>query len=138
MESNTLSSELDRVPERRLWYGFTAAPAAWVLQELLGVIVSAQLCPANLPNWGAIGENGVRLLLGLITAILFVVAISAGIVAFENWRALSGHRSVVHAEGSSRKAFMSVGGILISSSFAVGLLWSGIPLIMLQQCMRAQ
>jgi len=132
------TSEPHRPTQGRLWYGFTAAPAAWALQGVIGVIVSAQLCPNDLPNWGLIGENGVRLILGLITAFLFVVAISAGYVSLRNWQSLTGHDHLIHAQGSSRDAFLSVGGVLISSAFAAGLLWSGIPLIMLQQCMRAR
>jgi hypothetical protein len=138
MNPNTYPSEQHRIPERRLWYGFSAAPLAWGLQGIVGVIVSAEFCPAGLPSWEMLGQNGVRLLLGLITAGLLAVAISGGVVAFRNWQALAGPRSFFRAEAPSREVFMSVGGILISAAFTVGLLWSGIPLIMVEQCLRGE
>lgn len=137
MDANTYPAEPHRLPSSRLWYGFTAAPAAWALEGVIGVIVSAQFCPANSPNWGILGENGVRLALGLITIALLIVAVSGAIVAYGNWRALSGSREFAHAEGIGREAFMSVGGILLSVVFIIGILWAGIPLLMLEQCMRA-
>lgn len=131
-------SEPHPLPPGRLWYGFAAAPAAWAIQGILGVIVSAQLCPADLPNWGLMGENGVRLTLALITALLWVIAVSAGLVSFRNWQSLNRHDHLVHAQGSSRDAFLCLGGVLVSTVFSAALLWAGLPFILLQQCMRAR
>jgi len=138
MDANTYFIERHRLPEKRLWYGFTVAAFAWLLEGAIGVIVSAQFCPANAPGWGIVGQNSVRLALGVVTIVLLILAISGAIVSFRNWQTLSGNSEFVHAEGRTRDAFMSIGGIIISSVFIVGILWSGIPLIMLEQCMRAR
>lgn len=138
MDANTYPVEPHRLPESRLWYGFSAAVGAWLLEGVVGVIVSAQFCPANAPNWGILGENGVRLALGLITIALLIVAISGAVVAYRNWQILAGGREFLHAEGISREAFMSFGGVLISTAFIVGIVWEGIPLVLLEQCMRAR
>lgn len=138
MDANTYLIEPHRLPERRLWYGFTAAAFAWILEGAIGVIVSAQFCPADAPGWGILGQNSVRLALGVVTIILLIVAISGAVVSFRNWQTLSGGSEFAHSEGRTREAFMSIGGIVVSSVFILGILWSGIPLIMLEQCLRAR
>lgn len=138
MDVNTYPGEPHRLRQARLWYGFAAAAAAWALEGLTGVIVSAQFCPANAPRWAIPGENGVRLTLGLITIGLLIVAISGAMTALRNWRALAGHRELIRAEGRTRELFMSFGGILISIVFIVGILLAGIPLLIVEQCMRAR
>jgi hypothetical protein len=136
--SNTYPAEVHRLPSKRLWYGFAAAPSAWALQGIVAVIVSAQFCPADVPNWGLLGQTSVKVALGVLTIALLGVAISGGWVAFRNWHALAGRREFTHAEALSREAFMAMGGILISAVFTVALLWSGIPFLMLNECMRAR
>jgi len=137
MDANTYPSEPHHLTESRLWYGFTAAPAMWVIQELLGVIISAQNCPANLPGWSEIGGTGIKVLLALISLGLLAIAVSGGIVAYGNWRRLAGSRDPVHADGITREVFMSVGGILVSTAVVAGILWAGLPSLILNQCVRA-
>lgn len=138
MAENTYSAEPHRLPLARLLYGFSAAAAAWALEGAIGVIVSAQFCPADLPHWGMSSETSVKVALGIVTVVLLCVAVSAGIVSLRNWRTLAGQREFAHAEGISREGFLSIAGIFISVVFAVAIIWSGIPLIMLNECMRAR
>ncbi len=138
MDANTYPAEPHSLPPSGIWYGFSAGPAAWTLQGLVAVIVSAQFCPADVPNWGLLDQNGVRLVLGLITLGLLAVAISGGLVSLRNWHRLAGDLELARAEGRTREAFMSLGGVLMSIVFSLGILWAGIPLIMLQVCMRAR
>ena len=138
MSENTYPAEPHILPQPRLWYGFAAAPIAWTIQGAMGVIVSAQFCPTGLPNWGILGQNGVRAAIGLVTLVLLAIAVSGIVVSYNNWHRLNGPREFAHAEGITREAFMSLGGILISSVFTVALVWAGIPIVMLEQCMRAR
>jgi hypothetical protein len=138
MEANTYIAESHRVPQRQLWYGFTAAPFAWILEGVIGVIVSAQFCPANSPNWGIIGQNSVRTALAVVTIALLAIAISGAVVAFRNWKLLADSHELIHSEGRSRDAFMSLGGVVLSGIFIISIIWQGIPLMLLEQCMRAR
>lgn len=138
MEANTYIAESHRVPQRQLWYGFTAAPFAWILVGVIGVIVSAQFCPANSPNWGIMGQNSVRAALAVVTIALLAIAISGAAVAFHNWKLLADRNELVHSEGRSRDAFMSLGGVVLSGIFIVSIIWQGVPLVLLEQCMRAR
>jgi hypothetical protein len=138
MEANTYIIEPHRLPQRRLWYGFTAAPFAWIVVGVVGVIVSAQFCPANSPNWGIIGQNSVRTALVVVTIALLAVAISGAVVAFRNWKVLADSHELIQSEGRTRDAFMSLGGVVLSGIFIISILWQGIPLMLLEQCMRAR
>jgi hypothetical protein len=138
MEANTYIVEPHRLPQRRLWYGFTAAPFAWVLVGVIGVIVSAQFCPADSPNWGIIGQNGVRSALAVVTIALLAMAISGAAVALNNWKLLADSHELIHSEGRTRDAFLSLGGVVLSAVFIVSIIWQGVPLMLLEQCMRAR
>lgn len=137
MEANLFPAEPRPLRQASLWYGFAAAPFAWVLQGLVGVILSAEACPAGVAGWQILRQPGVRVGLAAITLCLLAVAISAGVASFHNWQRLSGRREFVHAEGTAREAFMALGGVLISTVFSLGIVWASIPILMLQICERA-
>jgi hypothetical protein len=111
------------------------------------------------------GEGGVRLVIGLITLALLAVSISAGVISHRLWRssreiaqngvrreivpdpsggargtlfAMQGARELTLDEGYSREDFMALGGVLISTVCSVGIVWAGIPLMMLDVCVRAR
>jgi hypothetical protein len=135
-DTNTYPSEPHNISEAKLWYGFIAAPVAWSIQEILGVSLSAQSCPANLPGWAGMGA-GLRIVLGIIFLILLTISLSSGFLSVRNWRQIAGDHQILHVEGVTREVFMSMGGVLLSSVFTVAVFWAGIPLVMLAQCQRA-
>jgi len=138
MEANLFPAEPHGLPQASLWYGFAAAPFAWVLQGLVGVILSAEACPAGVAGWQILHQPEVRIGLAAITLCLLAVAVSAGVTSFHNWQSLSGRREFAHAEGTAREAFMALGGVLISTVFSLGIVWASIPILMLQICERAR
>jgi len=138
MAENTYPAEPHRLSLSRLLYGFSAAAAAWALEGVVGVVVSSQFCPADLPHWGLASETSVKVALGIVTLALLAIAVSAGLVSLRNWRTLAGQREFAHAEGISREGFLAIAGIFISIVFTVAIIWSGISLIMLNECMRAR
>src|SRR5581483_5875381 len=74
MQANTYPSEPHRLSQARQWYGFSAAAIAWALEGVIGVIVSAQFCPADLPHWGLVSQTSVKVALGLVTLVLLAIA----------------------------------------------------------------
>ena len=137
MEANLFPSEPRRLPQASLWYGLAAAPFAWALQGLIGVILSAEACPAGVAGWEILRQPGVRVGLAAITLCLLAVAVTAGVTSFRNWHRLSGER-LAHAEGTARETFMALGGVLISTVFSIGIVWASIPILILQICERAR
>lgn len=104
----------------------------------MSVFLSSVYCPSGIPNWGRLGEGGVRLAIGLITIALLAVSISAGVVSYRMWRAVQEAHALAHDEGRSREDFMAMGGVLVSIVCTLGIIYAGIPLIMLNVCMRAR
>jgi uncharacterized membrane protein len=130
--------ESQRVPSGRLWFGFVAAALAWLIQGFLSVVISASACQNGAYQWRWISEGGVRVLLAVITIALLAVAVAALVVSFRNWRGLSTRRELTHAEGKRREEFMALGGVFASAAFVIGIIWGGIPLILISICRSAR
>jgi hypothetical protein len=148
--ANTYPAETHRLPNGKLWYGFAAPAFAWAAHGATSVFLSTVYCPSGIPHWGRLGEGGVRLAIGLVTIGLLAVAISAGVVSYRLWRSLRARRreeeeqqlryerDLIADEGRTREDFMALGGVLVSIVCSVGILYAGIPLIILNVCMRAR
>jgi hypothetical protein len=134
----TQTASVDHVSSRKLWFGTTAAAVAWALQNTICEIIASKACQNNVGNWGPISPGGVRWLMGGVTIIALAVAVAAGITSVRIWRPLSDEPDAVHAEGRRRVQFMSLVGMFASVAFVVGILWSGIPLIILETCVKAR
>jgi hypothetical protein len=130
--------ESEHVPQSRLWFGFSAAAIAWTLQELLSVVIASLACENGAYVWRWISAGGARALLAAITLGLLAIAATAGFISFRNWRSLSSRGHLIRAEGRRREAFMALIGVFVSAVFAGGIIWAGIPLIMIDLCGSAR
>jgi hypothetical protein len=126
------------ISQRKLWFGATAAAIAWALQGAICEVISAEACQSNLGSWGQRSPTGVKLLLAAITIVALGFAIGAGVTSFRNWRLMTDHPDFVHAEGRRRQQFMALVGAFAGVVFVIGILWAGIPLIMLDVCVKAR
>lgn len=140
MDMNALAhpGESDQVPQGRLWFGFSAAAIAWTVQEFLSVVISSLACAEGAYVWTWISAGGARALLAVITLCLLAIAAAAGFISFRNWRSLSSQRHLIRAEGRRREAFMALIGVFVSVVFVGGIIWAGIPLIMIDLCRSAR
>ena len=107
----------------RLWFPMIAPAAAWAAEGLFGWWAGAQICTS-------MSISGVRASVTIVSLVMLTVAVAALVMALSNWRE-SGARS--HAE-SDRIEFISLGGVLVSSAFVVGIAWSGLSAAMLNVC----
>jgi hypothetical protein len=150
---STQPEQFEAAPVSRgsLWFGFVAAALAWLAHGFLCVVISTSACLGGAYQWTWIPANGLRILLGLITLALLIVALAAGAVSFWNWRRLAapprpeGRRQnpadqpdLLHAEGRRRAEFMALGGVFVSTVFVLGILWAGLPLILIDICRSAR
>jgi hypothetical protein len=138
MSARTNHIESHHVSRGRLWFGFAAAALAWATHGFLSVVISASACQNGAYKWTWISESGVRVLLAVITIALLAVAVAAWVVSFRNWRGLSTRRDLIHAEGKRREEFMALGGVFVSTAFVIGIIWGGIPLILINVCRSAR
>lgn len=137
-----MSEQLDRqhvtqVSPKRLWFGFGGAAVAWVLAGLLNVLLAWQACMGGEAGSLFFTQTGVRVVLGIITFLLLALAVAAGLISFQNWRALSRQEDLVEAEGRGRQEFMALFGMFVSFSLGVGIVWFVIPIYMIRMCERA-
>ncbi|HVW11716.1 MAG TPA: hypothetical protein VHC90_24205 [Bryobacteraceae bacterium] len=127
-----------RTSRTGLWFGATAAAIAWALEGVINEVISAEACRSNTENWGPLSATGTKLLLGSITAVAFAVAVAAIIISFRNWWRMAESHDFIHAEAQNRKPFMGLVGVIAGVLLACGIVWSGIPLIFLDICVKAR
>jgi len=128
----------DRLPQKRLWFGTAAAAAAWAIQGFVCFLISTQACANGEGVLGPLSPAGVRVLLGCITTGLLAVAIWGGVTSFHNWRAISERRRLTQSEGYGREEFMSLIGVFVTFTLGVGIVWAGIPMILLGVCVNSR
>ncbi len=125
------------VSEKRLWFGFVGAAAAWIVAGFLDVEWAGQGCP-----WSKASEvfpvpGLTQMLLIVVTFALLAVAILAGITSYRNWRKLTGERNFVEAEVHGRREFMAMFGVLVSLTLGTGIIWFLFPIFIITSCARA-
>jgi hypothetical protein len=70
--------------------------------------------------------------------VLLVTAVWAGGVSFRNWRELSRDGTLADAEGRGREEYMALIGVFVSFTLGIGIVWLGIPLAIIDLCVRAR
>jgi hypothetical protein len=111
------------VPERRLWLGLTVAPCAWIAEGLFGWFFGARICEA-LPI------ATVRLVIGAFSLAMLAVAAAGLFVGVGSLRAARDRSP----GGSDRVEFMARAGVFVSTSFVIGIVWSGLSSAVLNTC----
>lgn len=138
--STIAQSRVERtIPPGRLWFAFTGGAAAWATQGALCVFISSNACnAAGYVSWDGLSGPTVRTLLAIVTFALLATAVFAGVLAFRDWRELAGSNARLNrAEGRGREEFMSLAGWIVGSLCALGILWTSIPVLLLNICERA-
>ncbi len=126
------------VPTRTLWFGVAASIAAWFGLYLADILITWLTCPQRDQLGGPGPDPVVRLLYIAFTALLLAVAIGTGTLSYRNWRRLSGVRALLAAEAFERREFMALAGLFVSFTLGVGIVWLGLPLFMIQLCLRTR
>ncbi len=125
------------VPESRLWFGTAAAAAAWFIHEMALALISSRACTDGNADWGPLSTLGVRILLAIVTIVLGAVAVLSGLTSLGSWRRLSDRRRLIEDEGFGRQHFMALTGILSGVVFTLGIIYDGIPLLLVDICTNA-
>ena len=115
----------------RVWFGLAAGAAAWVLQGVLGTAIASRTCDAAEAHMSVPGMLRMGLL--VLSALAFVLAVSAALTAFARWRHLA-RSSWLQAEGYDGPEFLSFAGVLVSSVFALEILWAALPAFFVGGC----
>ena len=129
----------ERLPQWRLWFGTVAGAAAFSVQGFVCFQIAIQSCKdSHIGTWGALSPAGVRWVLGGISIVLFLIAAWGGLTSFGNWQTVSEQRSITQAEGYGRESFMALAGVFVSIAFLVGIIWLGLPMVLLDTCVTTR
>jgi len=73
-----------------------------------------------------------------VTLLLLCLAFLAGVMSYRSWKKLAGLTGLLRAEGRERSEFLSLAGLYISFTLGAGMVWLGIPLFILEICVRTR
>lgn len=138
MKTGAYQDNPPQIAPGKLWFGFTASIAAWLGLGLADGLITWQACVGEEQWGGAHGSTGLFALNVVITFVLLGTAMAAGAISYRNWRRLSGQTRLADAEANGRKEYMALLGIFVSATLGVGIVWLGIPLIILRMCVRTR
>ena len=114
-----------------LWFPLTGAPAAWAIQGLLGWWAGERVC-------SAMSIEAVRGFTVVVTLVALAVAVGGIVMASRMWQRSSSASGAMHTDATSRLEFMALGGVLVSSAFAIGIVWAGLSSVFLNACGRVR
>ena len=106
----------------RLWFPLLAPMFAFGIEGAFGWWVGAWICES-----ASIGAG--RVWVAIVTVAMLVVTLSALTTAVGSYR-----RANPAEVAGDRVQFMALGGVLVSTAFAVGLVWFGLNAVFLHQC----
>jgi hypothetical protein len=121
-----------------LWFGLTAAAAAWALNLWGSYTISGLICVSQGGRIVAGPAMLSRTLLAVVALCLLAVSIAAGIASYRNFRETANNSHLLEAEGDERREFMALAGVLVSTALGVGIMWACIPLLLVNICLRGQ
>ncbi len=122
----------------RLWFGFAGSAASWIALGIIDLLITWRACLGQEQYGGAHLEPGVKVLYLVVTLLLLVTALWAGGVSFRNWRELSRGGRLAKAEGQGREEYMALIGVFVSFTLGIGILLLGIPIAVIDLCVRAR
>jgi hypothetical protein len=129
---------IEAVPARNLWFGFSAAAAAWLTLGFIDLMIVWQVC-GYAEEYGVNEVHSVaRVAAFVISGVLFLVALAGGLVSHRNFQALSPDKGLLETVANDRREFMATVGVIVSITLGVGIVWLTIPLLMVQLCVRAK
>lgn len=124
------------VTPTKLWFGLLAAALSWLGLGIADVLITWRACLHQEQYGGPSEHPGLTALNIALFAALLLIAIVAGITSYTNWKRLSRHSQIITAEATASREFMAMVGVFISVTLGMGIVWLGIPLLILQLCLR--
>lgn len=119
-------------------FGLLGAAAAWVVQTEIGETLAAQACFPHrtalaVPQWPWLMSA-----LNVMSIVALLVGIAGAWVAWRGWRMTRDTRpdpaSAVSDAGAGRTRFLAMAGLMLSLLFLVGLVATGLAVLLVAPC----
>jgi hypothetical protein len=115
------------IPPTRLWAGVLLAPAAWIAQGSLGWYFGYQACVG-------LTVGGARVALVVLSLVTLAIALAGWWIAWSSWGLTVPERHLFDIKARDRVEYMAAGGVLVSSIFALAIVWGGLSPLFLNEC----
>ncbi len=111
------------IDRRRLWFSLLVPTAAFGIEGAFGWWIGDRIC-TSMPI------GAVRLWVGAVTIATLVLT------GWALWAGIGNYREATAAAEAyaDRVQFMALGGVLVSASMLVGLIWFGFNAILVNVC----
>ncbi len=126
------------VSPAKLWFGFAGSAVAWIGLGIADLLITWQACLGEEQYGGAHLDPAAKLIYLIVTVALLITAVVSGVVSFRNWRLLSHDRDLSDAEGRGREEYMALIGVFVCLTLGIGIVWMGLPIAMIELCVRAR
>lgn len=137
MASETTSPP-QQVSPKRLVFGTVAAAWCWVGIGIADILITWRECLHNEAFGGASKHAGLHSLNIVLFFVLLATAVIAGVMSYRNWRRLAGQVRLYRAEATASREYMALIGVFMSVTLGIGIIWLGIPLLILSMCVRTR
>jgi hypothetical protein len=133
-----IKSQTREVSPKRLWFGLTAAALCWMGLGIADVLITWRACLHQEAFGGASSHPGLRVLNIVLFLVLLVITVVAGAMSYRNWRHLAGGIEIQRAEATGAREYLALLGVFISITLGIGIVWFGLPLLILSLCVRTR
>jgi hypothetical protein len=118
-----------------LWFGLGFATVVWILHLSIAYAVQSVSCHWGFLQFNILGVNALRLLLLGLTVLAAVGVFAGGMVAYKNYRTVVARKGDENVDAlAGRFLFMAQGGILLAGLFLLSILFSMVPILLLDAC----
>lgn len=114
------------------------AAVCWLALGITDILITWRECLHQEQFGGASSHPGMRALNIVIFLVLLAIAVVAGVMSYRNWRRLAGQVKIYHAEANGSHEYLALIGVFISLTLGLGIIWFGIPLLILSLCVRTR
>jgi hypothetical protein len=117
---------------RSLWCGLLGAPSVWMAHFLAIWVITEWGCLAGWAHSRLLGFQAITALLVIVTGIALPLVVAAGLLSGHNWRRA---RASANDQGTDdRSAYMSLGGVALSTLFGFAIVLESLPALLLGSC----
>lgn len=113
--------------------GFLIAPLLWFAYFISIYALQGAGCALGLDRVSVAGVGLLQLVLLGVTAAAATVMLLSGAWAFRSWQRLQKHERE-QRQALRPASFLAYGALLHAGLFFVAVLWSGVPIVLLESC----
>lgn len=122
----------------RQWFSLWGAACSWVALGMASSLITWRACLHDEQSGGASPHPVMTDLNIALFLLLFALSLFAGYLSYRTWHRLNRDGNIFTSESTGREEYMAMVGVLITTTMGVGIIWMGIPLWILSQCVRTR